>query len=65
MLTSSSTSILAGSGAAGVIGMGLYVLGRDTRGLQHSDHNAQVELNPKRKYRDSTSTRWVDWHTKS
>ncbi|CAN8101957.1 unnamed protein product [Discula destructiva] len=56
--------IFAGSGAAGVLGLGLYVLGRDKRPLQHNDHNAQMALNPKRKYRDSKSTRWVDWHVK-
>ncbi|KAI3392591.1 hypothetical protein diail_5465 [Diaporthe ilicicola] len=50
---------LAFGGAAGVMGTGLYALGKDPRQIQHSDHKAQMALNPKRMYRDSKSTRWT------
>ncbi|KAL1849679.1 hypothetical protein Daus18300_013180 [Diaporthe australafricana] len=50
---------LAFGGAAGVMGTGLYALGKDPREIKHNDHEAQLALNPKRMYRDSKSTRWV------
>ncbi|KAJ0120693.1 hypothetical protein N8I77_004998 [Diaporthe amygdali] len=50
---------LAFGGAAGVMGTGLYALGKDPREIKHNDHEAQMALNPKRMYRDSKSTRWT------
>lgn len=47
------------SGAASVMGAGLYALGKDPREIKHNDHQAQMALNPKRSYRDSRSTRWT------